>query len=954
MADVYGNGLGQCIEVQRCKGMGFLHPPDSFREIHRKLGTLLAVELTFSAADKTNNKSNQNKMITTMKTRILIILSIFLASSIFALAAWPPPPVSNEVWISPVGTDGTGTGTAADPYISTSEQTFAQLLGDFWGVCSDETTGVKTTIPSVIPANSMIHLMAGTFHTFGDIVPLNNWKIRGAGIDVTIIQCSPWNLDPMTGSKYAMAFANGNTNSDANTDGVEISDMTIDCNFQANTSTACWCAIWLGGGNNTRVSRVKGINWGTTDSSEDRVFVIGGNSMRSITNCVIEDCIVGPPAQVTTFSNGVDGFTIWGSPANVLDVNSIGWIHGAEVRNCRMDGIGSDTNGNGAPTYLIGISLGNLVGAKVDGNIFININGSAVYASCYSLIDCSIENNMFLDVGCAVNFQEWDSCGPTDFLKENIRITDNFITVNTGGTAMSLYGYDGIAITNLTIENNIAQASIGAGPVTGLSVGNAYNLAVMNNIIDANGGSSIEIGTNVTVSQMDNNQDLAGASVNLSNFITNYEADQFVMNNSIYFSIKSQSQISLNANGAYFGEIGNPSQQDWSLGVGLSPTGAYTSILSWTPYNGVTISPQPGTMGNFFQVLDTNSSVVFGVNPSGIVFGNNGTAQFVVNNSLYLSPKFQSQISLNANGAYYGEIGNPSPQDWSLGVGLSPTGAYTSILSWTPYNGVTISPQPGTMTNFFQVLNTNGSVAFGVNSNGIAYGNGSGLTSLNASQLTSGTMPLAQLPSSIITNYATGLTLNGTFGGNGSGLTGITASQVGADILGAAQQATNGFGNIVTHNTGEFAQSINTTIWSSLSVTNVTATNWATLSVTPSNAVISVQGVNVAILQTNGVLSAINGLSTTISNNLSPASSSLYWNRSTNGSQYLYIALLTNNTPENMVIYVNGLQGSIGYNGSFLYSGTNLPMTLMTQPCAILSFTNTAIPSGVSVKWHPF
>lgn len=59
-------------------------------------------------------------------------------------------------------------------------------------------------------------------------------------------------------------------------------------------------------------------------------------------------------------------------------------------------------------------------------------------------------------------------------------------------------------------------------------------------------------------------------------------------------------------------------------------------------------------------------------------------------------------------------------------------------------------------------------------------GNGSGLTNLNASQITSGNIPLTQLPSTVVTNNATGLTLSGTFSGDGSGLTGITAQQVGA------------------------------------------------------------------------------------------------------------------------------------------------------------------------------
>ena len=47
-------------------------------------------------------------------------------------------------------------------------------------------------------------------------------------------------------------------------------------------------------------------------------------------------------------------------------------------------------------------------------------------------------------------------------------------------------------------------------------------------------------------------------------------------------------------------------------------------------------------------------------------------------------------------------------------------------------------------------------------------GDGSGLMNLNASQLTTGTVPLAQLPSAVVTNRESGVTLNGTFTGNGT------------------------------------------------------------------------------------------------------------------------------------------------------------------------------------------
>ena len=52
------------------------------------------------------------------------------------------------------------------------------------------------------------------------------------------------------------------------------------------------------------------------------------------------------------------------------------------------------------------------------------------------------------------------------------------------------------------------------------------------------------------------------------------------------------------------------------------------------------------------------------------------------------------------------------------------------------------------------------------------FGRANGLTQLNASQLTSGTVPLAAIPTpTVVTNSASGVTLSGTFNGNGGGLT---------------------------------------------------------------------------------------------------------------------------------------------------------------------------------------
>ncbi|HEY4416511.1 MAG TPA: FG-GAP-like repeat-containing protein, partial [Verrucomicrobiae bacterium] len=67
-------------------------------------------------------------------------------------------------------------------------------------------------------------------------------------------------------------------------------------------------------------------------------------------------------------------------------------------------------------------------------------------------------------------------------------------------------------------------------------------------------------------------------------------------------------------------------------------------------------------------------------------------------------------------------------------------------------------------------------VAGNIHAAGTFSGNGSGLTNLNASQISGGIISAAQLPSGVVTNNESGVALGGTFSGNGSGLTNTVTS----------------------------------------------------------------------------------------------------------------------------------------------------------------------------------
>ena len=70
-------------------------------------------------------------------------------------------------------------------------------------------------------------------------------------------------------------------------------------------------------------------------------------------------------------------------------------------------------------------------------------------------------------------------------------------------------------------------------------------------------------------------------------------------------------------------------------------------------------------------------------------------------------------------------------------------------------------------------------------------GNGSAVTGLNANNFSSGTLSLAQLPATVITNGASGVNVSGTFTGNGAGVTSLNAANLIAGTLVDARLSTN-------------------------------------------------------------------------------------------------------------------------------------------------------------------
>jgi hypothetical protein len=419
-----------------------------------------------------------------MKKQIgFLVFSIFLCITTRAFAG--------EYWVRPDGSDGTGDGSAGNPWVRTTAASFDGLI--------------KTNIP----AESTIHLMAGTFHTWDGIYVQPNWKIRGAGIDVTILQIDSQDglPDPFdTNGIYAVV-------SEVGYDGVEVSDMTIDCNLQATTSPPMRNGAVRLYGNDTRISRVKAINWGSQNGFECFIFFIGGTYYKIQTNCVIEDCIVDLPAPVT-HSQGASAFSILGHEWATYLTN--GWIRNVEIRNCVITGVELSPSGDHAPTYFNGAGVTTVDGARVTGNRFVNMGGIAFASTCGSLRNLVIENNSFVDVNGGINVGGADACGMSYAIKENVQILNNYITVRDNASgAIGVAPLGDIRATNFVIRGNTIRPS---GPLKqngGVVFYKADNVTFDDNVVDAYGGD-YGLGTlNVdsTFASRHNNHTSSGASI---------------------------------------------------------------------------------------------------------------------------------------------------------------------------------------------------------------------------------------------------------------------------------------------------------------------------------------------------------------------------------------------------------------------------------------------------------
>ena len=188
--------------------------------------------------------------------------------------------------------------------------------------------------------------------------------------------------------------------------------------------------------------------------------------------------------------------------------------------------------------------------------------------------------------------------------------------------------------------------------------------------------------------------------------------------------------------------------------VRTNGTSNYTVLM---PFQCVTPTPN--------AIFAETANVLNGQVTTANFFGAYGNAVTLNNTGNSFSGNGANLTALNANNLTSGTV--PLPR--LSGITSNQLDAATWQLA-TNLNGG-IAALASNVVSGISITN-----AFITNS--VFAGNGGSLTNLNASHLASGTIPLAQLPGSVVTNGASGVTISGSFSGNGAGVTNVVISSL--------------------------------------------------------------------------------------------------------------------------------------------------------------------------------
>jgi hypothetical protein len=393
-----------------------------------------------------------------------LFLTVLLAQTAAAIQ------LTNEFWIS-TNPSTNNPGTLDRPFDGSTAANFDLAMSN-------------------MPPNSVMHILAGTYQTKG-WNPCLPWgwrlktgqKILGSGIDATIIQ-EVANTPPGT---HVMCTSNTCSGISYSYSNIEISDLTVDCNFNTNSH-----GITLRGTSHA-IRRVKMIN-AASASTLDEVFLfqIDGNNANSEGN-IIEECEV---------SNFLISPTGGACTAISMGVTNQQFFASGIIRNNRLF-LQNSTN-------CMAINCGVAKNLLVEGN-YINSADACLYAE-RTHSNLLVVANVFKNCNYGVFMRIWPQANLT-FAHNNIQLS---YAPSDEKSAFEFSSERGGSFTNVTIiGNTIGFDSIPPVQTSySVSVPNWTGLEVVTGLVMANNAIAKEFITDFTLSTnlaIYDNTDLSGA-----------------------------------------------------------------------------------------------------------------------------------------------------------------------------------------------------------------------------------------------------------------------------------------------------------------------------------------------------------------------------------------------------------------------------------------------------------
>ncbi len=375
----------------------------------------------------------------------------------------------SDVWFAIRKDGAVGSGSKEDPFDGSTAAHFDAAMAD------EDLVGENTTI----------HLGPGEFKTAGGTAwqPRSGQRIVGAGINATTLKVE----NSETG---IVVVAIGNPATDPNYDpepivaleGFEVSDLTIDCGFTAQSNPD-----GIGGvsvtGRNVFLRRIAVKDFGAKSESQALgLSAAWATAAHAPSNCVIEACQVVP-------AEAGEGIMI------CLRLGSAGgdakWHSGCEIRDCVVDGaveggeadFDRDIRGvvasGGAGTIIEGNRIRNCRHGgpcQVAGEATVSTQDLIVRDNAYARVQYGISMGLASPqtVQRLVALDNWIELGTDDQESWNI-------------SGIQLKRSSGVGFTNVILRGNVIRCDGGQYDPEGdygIELQGCAHAIVQNNLID--------------------------------------------------------------------------------------------------------------------------------------------------------------------------------------------------------------------------------------------------------------------------------------------------------------------------------------------------------------------------------------------------------------------------------------------------------------------------------------